>query len=99
MNIIERKNAPRQGVKATNDTKGGKFVGAMRKLAKKRSKSRSKNHLQVGNVLTKKAPMAGTVKFGSSIVKPEGKQYAPIQASPGQSSLNPEQPGAKKVKK
>lgn len=74
------------------NTNGGKFVGAMKRLAQLRSKSRSKAPLQVGNVLTKKAPMAGKAPFGSRIVKPEGKQFATLQSTEGQNALNSEQP-------
>lgn len=96
-NIIERKNAPRQGSNASQKV-GGKFVATMRKLAQKRSKSRSKNPLQVGNVLTKKAPRGGTVPFGSKIDKPEGKSFRPVQATEAQTGLNPEQQGASQRK-
>lgn len=97
-NIIERKNAPRQGKNAAIDSKGGKFVGAMRKLAQKRSASRSIAPLQVGNVLTKKAPMKGTGSFGSKIDKPEGNQFAPVNATEGQTALNDKQQGASNKK-
>lgn len=72
----------------------GKFVSAMGRLAKLRSKSRSKNPLQVGNVLTKKAPMGGMAKFTSSLkgIKDPGLT---VQASSGQSALNPKQQGAR----
>lgn len=94
MNIIERKNAPRQGSNSAVDTKGGKFVGAMKRLAELRSSTRSKNPLQVGNVLTKKAPMGGNVKFGSKVDTPEGKSSTPVKATEGQTALNPKQQGA-----
>lgn len=80
----------------TMNSKGGKFVDTMRKLAQKRSKSRSKNPLQIGNVLTKKALPSGKAEFESGITKPEGKQFAPVSASKGQSALNPKQQGARK---
>jgi len=68
--------------------KSGKqhFVGAMQKLAKKRSASRSRNPLQIGNVLTKKAPMGGTANFDSNIDTPEGQG---IPAKSPKQNLNP----------
>src|SRR6266404_8044687 len=92
-NIIERKNASRQGTNAAPKP-GGKFVVAMRKLAQKRSASRWVNPLQVGNVLTKKAPMKGAGSFGSKIDKPEGKQFANVNATEGQTALDDKQQGA-----
>jgi len=77
--------------------KSGKqhFVGVMQRLAKKRSASRSRNPLQVGNVLTKKAPMGAAPVGNSNIDKPEG-QGLTIQPTKGQLGLNPKQQGAKK---
>lgn len=89
-NIIERKNAPRQGTNTAGNSKGGKFVAAMQKLAKKRSASRSKAPLQVGNVLTKKAPQGGSAKFTSN-KKGLGDKGQLVQASPGQRALNDKQ--------
>ena len=89
-NIIERKNAPRQG-KNASPKPGGKFVAAMSKLAKKHSANRSKSPIQVGNVLTKKAPQGGPAKFTSNqsgIEKP-GVNFK----LKDQIGLNPEQPG------
>lgn len=92
-NLTERKNAPRQGVKAVPKP-GGKFVGAMQRLAQKRSKSRSVAPLQVGNMLTKKAALGGSkAKFESGISKP-AKSFAPVKATEAQTGLNPEQQGA-----
>lgn len=80
-------------------SKGGKHVSAMQKLAKLRSTERSKSPLQVGNVLTKKAPMGGSVNFDSEIDTPDGHSAVPLQPTKGQSALNPFQPGSKKGKK
>src|ERR1700694_1135643 len=91
--IISRFNASKQGTNKTPSAKGGSFVSAMSRLAKLRSKSRSKNPLQVGNVLTKKAPMEGKGSFGSSINKPEGHN-AGVNATEGQTALNSKQQGA-----
>ena len=92
-NIIERKNAPRQGSNLKgNPTKGGKFVGAMRKLAQKRSASRSKAPLQVGNVLTKKAPQGGSAKFTSN-KKGLGDKGLLVQPTEAQEALNEDQQG------
>jgi len=93
MNIIERKSASRQGTNVTMNPKGGKFVGAMRKLAKKRSESRSVNPLQVGNVLTKKAPMKGAGKFTSGEAHGDDKGLK-VQSTEGQTALDPKQQGA-----
>ena len=78
----------------TMNSKGGKFVKAMQSLAKKRSQSRSKNPLQVGNVLTKKAPMGGPGNFTSGKAHGDDKAGLTVQASEGQTGLNPKQQGA-----
>lgn len=75
-------------------SKGGKHVSAMQRLAKLRSTERSKSPLQVGNVLTKKAPMGGKVPFGSKIDEPDGDEGCEVEASEGQTALNPKQKGA-----
>ena len=93
MNIIERKSV-NAGKKVTQSSKGGKFVSAMQRLAKLRSPSRSKNPLQVGNTLTKKAPMKGGGSFTSGINKPEGNGNPFVQATEGQTALNKNQRGA-----
>lgn len=76
------------------NSKGGKFVDTMRKLAKKRSASRSVAPLQVGNVLTKKALPKGTANYDSDIDTPEGQ--GSVSVSPGQAALNPKQQGVSK---
>lgn len=95
-NIIERKSAPRQGVKVTQKT-GGKFVAAMRNLAKKRSASRSKSPLQVGNVLTKKALPKGKATFDSKLA--HGDDKVGLTANPEKDNLNPGQQGGSNKKK
>jgi hypothetical protein len=85
---------PKSNLSGSMKPTGGKFVANMGRLAKLRSESRSKAPLQVGNVLTKKAPMKGAGSFGSKIDKPEGTQFAPIQATEGQTALDQKQPGA-----
>lgn len=79
------------------NSKGGKFVANMRKLAQKRSASRSVAPLQVGNVLTKKALPKGTADYDSDIDTPEGQ--GKVSVSEGQAALNPKQQGAKKGRK
>lgn len=93
MNIIERKSASRKGTKAAVSSKGGKFQESMKRLAKLRSASRSKSPLQVGNVLTKKAFPSGTASFGSKVTNTGDKSATPVQATEGQTALNPNQPG------
>ena len=88
VNVIERKTA-KSVTPGKLDSKGGKFAKSMSRLAKLRSKSRSKNPLQVGNVLTKKAPMKGGATYGSKVNKPEGSGI--LNTSKGQLALNPEQ--------
>lgn len=80
--------------KGTVSSKGGKFVSAMQRLAKKRSASRSKAPLQVGNVLTKKAPMGGPGKFTSGKAHGDDDAGLTVQSSEGQTGLNPKQQGA-----
>lgn len=80
--------------KNTMNSKGGKFVGTMQKLAKLRSKSRSTTPLQVGNVLTKKALPKGTANYDSDIDTPEGQ--GSVNVSKGQAALNPKQQGVNK---
>ena len=77
--------------KNTMNSKGGKFVKAMQSLAKKRSASRSKNPLQIGNVLTKKALPKGKATFDSGIAR--GDDNAGITAKPVKDNLNPGQQG------
>ena len=79
------------------DSKGGKFVETMRKLAKKRSASRSKAPLQVGNVLTKKAFPKGKATFDSKLA--HGDDKAGIIASPEKDTLNDQQQGGAGKKK
>lgn len=81
----------------TLSSKGGKFVANMRKLAQKRSASRSTAPLQIGNVLTKKALPKGTADYDSDIDTPEGQ--GSVKVSPGQAALNPKQQGVKKGRK
>lgn len=85
VNVIERKTA-KSVTPGKLDSKGGKFARSMSRLAKLRSKSRSKNPLQVGNVLTKKAPMKGTVAFTSKAPKSDK-----MDTTKGQLALNPKQ--------
>lgn len=79
------------------NSKGGKFVANLGRLAKKRSASRSVAPLQVGNVLTKKALPKGTADYDSDIDTPEGK--GKVSVSEGQAALNPKQQGVKKGRK
>lgn len=85
MNIIERKNAPKQGKNSATKSSKGHFAAGLQKLAKLRS-----GKLQHGNVLTKKAPMGGTAPAKSGLT---GGPGLTIQATEAQSALNPQQPG------
>jgi hypothetical protein len=89
--VIQRmsKNA---GSNSTMKSGKGHFAGAMHRLAKLRSSSRSVNPLQVGNVLTKHAPQGGTANFDSKIDKPEGEGRK-VQSTEGQTALDPKQQG------